>query len=337
MSYGKQKLLLLHLLSILRSETDEQQGLGMEQLRQLLSQRGFEPDRKSIYACIDALEAYGLDIQRPSGKRKDYRLLKSADELELSEVKLLADAVHASRFLSQAKAGKLTSKLEKLISRRQAQTLHRQVVVSDRVKSMNNSIYYNVDALHAAIAQDRMVSFRYFDYNMSKKRIYRHDGERYRVSPYAMLYNNDKYYLMALPEEGEELRTYRVDKLDGVQLLEEKRQGHEIFEKVDLASYTRITFSMYAGEAQQVTLQFENHLLNAAMDRFGHNIMVTRHGEEHFRFTTTIAVSPRFYGWLLGFGSGAEIISPPKVREGMQQLIADAAKVYGVFPEKDKA
>lgn len=329
MKYANPKLLLLHLRSLLLEETDADNGLTMEQIRLRLIQSGFDPDRKSIYACMDALESFGMEIQRPSGRRKDYRLLRSQDELELSEIKLLIDAIQASRFLSSAKAGKLTAKLEKLVSRRQAATLHRQVIVSDRVKSMNNSLYYQVDALHTAIAQDRKVTFRYFDYNMSKKRVYRHDGKHYRVSPFAMVYNNDKYYLLAVPEEEAALRTYRVDKLDGVTLLEDAREGHEVYAGVDAAAYTRVTFSMYAGEVQPVTLQFENSLLNAAMDRFGHNIAIARHGEDHFRFTVPVAVSPRFYGWLLGFGSGAEIISPPEVRRGMAELVGERAAHYG--------
>lgn len=329
MKYASQKQLLLQLLNILQTETDEEEGITMEQIRVLLTQSGFDPDRKSIYACFDALEAHGLDVQRPAGKRRDYRLLKSADELELSEVKLLIDAIQASRFLSRAKAEKLTRKLEKLVSRRQARNLHRQMIISDRVKSMNNSIYYHVDALHSAIAQDRMVSFRYFDYSMSKKRVYRHDGQRYHASPFAMIYNNDKYYLLAVPEGGDAMRTYRVDKLDSVQLLEAPRTGHDIFSTVDLSTYTQYTFSMYAGTPRSVTMRFANELVSIALDRFGHDIVITRDGDTHFRFTATIAVSPRFYGWLYSFGAGVEILDPPEVRGGMQQLLRETAALYG--------
>lgn len=328
MTYGKSKFLLLHMLRLFQTETDENEGLSMEQLKTALSQKGLTPDRKSIYACIDALEAFGLEISRPIGKQKDYRLLKAPDELELSEIKLLCDAVQASRFLSQAKANQLTRKLERLVSRRQASSLRRQVIISDRVKSMNNRVCYNVDALHTAIASDSQISFRYFDYSMSKKRVYRHGGKRYQVSPFAMLYNNDKYYLLAVPCDEEQMRTYRVDKLEGVEILDLPREGQDIFATVDLAAYTQVTFSMYAGETVPVAMQFSNDLLSVAMDRFGHQIAVSRHGEKHFRFTTKVAVSPRFYGWLFSFGRDAQIIAPGWVREGMQQLLQETVQSY---------
>lgn len=328
MTYGQSKLLLLHMLKIFQTETDESEGLSMEQLKAALSQRGLTPNRKSIYACIDALEAFGLEIARPIGKQKEYRLLKSPDELEISEIKLLCDAVQASRFLSQAKANQLTRKLEKLVSRKQASSLRRQIIIADRVKSMNNSIYYNIDALHTAIANNSQIAFRYFDYNMNKKRVYRHGNKRYRVSPCAMLYNNDKYYLLAVPSDEAQMRTYRVDKLEGVEILDLPREGQEIFASVDLSTYTQVTFSMFAGEVVPVTLQFTNDLLNVAMDRFGHQIVVSRYGKNHFRFTTVVAVSPRFYGWMFSFGKDAEIVSPLWVREGMQQLLKETAESY---------
>lgn len=328
MTYSNSKLLLLRLLDILRSETDDNHGIDMEEIKKQLSQNGLHPDRKSVYACIDALEEYGMEIQRPAGKRKDYRLLRSADELELSEIKLLIDTIQASRFLSRAKAEKMTGKLEKHVSKYQAKTLNRQVIISNRVKNMNNSIHYSVDAIHAAINDDVQITFRYFDYNLSKKRVYRHDGRWYEVSPYAMLYNNDKYYLLGIAAGDTEVRTYRVDKMDGVAPMKVQRHAKEVFEQVDLSTYTQYTFSMYAGRPQKVTLLFHNSYLTVARDRFGYDVPVKKVDEEHFEMEVLVAVSPQFYGWIFGLGDKVEIVSPLDVREGMKNVLATVAHKY---------
>lgn len=328
MHYSNTKLLLLRLYDILRNETDEQHGITIEIIKNQLSQNSITPDRKSIYSCIDTLEEYGLEIQRPSGKRKDYRLLKSADELELSEIKLLIDTIQASRFLSKAKAEKLVGKLEKLVSKHQAKSLQRQVLISNRVKNMNNSIHYSVDAIHSAINEDSKITFRYFDYNLSKKRVYRHDGKWYEVSPYALIYNNDKYYVVGVADDDTEVRTYRVDKMDSVRSTNEPRQGQGIFEGVDLSTYTQYTFSMYAGTPQNVVLLFENNFLNVAYDRFGYDVRVKKHDENHFQMEVPVAVSPQFYGWLFGLGDKVEILEPAEVREGMKAMLSKIAENY---------
>lgn len=329
MTYSNAKLLLLRLLDILRNETDEEHGISMDALKRHLAQNGFTPDRKSIYACMDVFEEYGLDIQRPAGKRKDYRLLKGADELEVSEIKLLIDTVQASRFLSSAKAEKLVRKLERLVSKHQARTLHRQVIISNRVKNMNNSVHYSVDAIHAAINADAQITFKYFDYNLSKKRVYRHDGKWYEVSPYAMVYNNDKYYLLGIAAGEDKVRAYRVDKMDSVSSLDRARVGKEIFDEVDLSAYTQYTFSMYAGKPQKVKLLFDNSMLSVARDRFGYDISVTRVDDTHFSIEVLVAVSPQFYGWLFGLGDNVEIIKPAEVRDGMREMLQSVEKCYG--------
>ena len=230
---------------------------------------------------------------------------------------MLVDAVQSSRFITEKKSSQLIKKIESLCSRYKAYELDRQLTVVNRIKSMNESIYYNVDKIHAAIRDNRMISFRYFDYNVKKEKVFRHGGELYKVSPFALNWDNENYYLVAYDSAAEQIRHYRVDKMDSLSEIDGKaRQGAESFERIDMSAYSKKIFSMFGGESVKVRLEFANELAGVVIDRFGKDIYITvSDNPDFFNFETEIALSPNFYGWLFSFGEKARIINPQRVKD----------------------
>ena len=322
-----QKLKLLYLLDILREQTDEEHGLGMKQIRMMLQkQMRLEklPDRKSVYSDFEELEDYGIEVELDDNN--EYHLLDR--EFQLPEIKLLIDSIQASQFLSEAKTRDLIKKLEKQCSHYQAATLHREVIIANRVKTMNNSVHYNVDAIHNAIAENKQISFQYFHHDIGKKKVYSNKGEKVFVSPWALIYTDDNYYLLAFHTQRQEFRHYRVDRMDKVEKAMYDREGQEAFAKVDMAEYTKYTFSMYHGDKQPVTMRFTIDMVDAVMDRFGRDVLMLKVDDRHFELTAVVSVSPQFFGWVFGLGNKVEIIRPDDVREQMKDVLKQTLSKY---------
>lgn len=318
-----QKLKLLILKQIFETETDENHPLNAQQLIELLAKYGIRAERKSIYSDIECLRDFGLDIEQRLGANGGCYLASRA--FELPELKLLVDAVQSSKFLSEKKSLQLIAKLETLASRYDAKSLRRQVVVSGRVKTMNESIYYNVDRIHEAIAQNSQITFRYFDWGVDKQRHYR--DRKYQASPYALCWDNENYYLIA-HSERHGLTHYRVDKMDAIRQTGIKRYTDDVVRKLDLSQYGKNVFSMYSGDARAVKLRFENALSGVVLDRFGRESMLIPDGENHFLFTTEITLSPVFFGWLFEFGSRVKILYPESVAQEFAEFCRQTLAQY---------
>ena len=314
---SNQKLKLLYLLRYLERCSDEDNPVRIRDMQEELARYDISAERKSLYSDIEALRSLDLEIQEENG---GYWLDTRA--FELAELKLLVDSVQASRFITKKKSGQLIKKLEDLTSAGKARQLQRQVYVLNRVKTMNESIYYNVDSLHSAIAADRQIRFRYFDYDLEKKKVFRHEGKEYQVSPFALTWAEENYYLVAYDGESGELRHYRVDKMSGIRETGEPCEGRDTFRQEDIARYSSRVFGMFRGEERELKLRFSRHLVGAVVDRFGQEPILIPDGNEHFTCTVTVAVSPQFYGWLCGFGGEAVILAP-----------ADAAKDFRAYLE----
>lgn len=322
-----QKLKLLYLLDMLRDQTDEEHGLSLSQIQTMLQKQmrlEKQPDRKSLYDDFASLEDYGIEVERDDNNR--YHLLDR--EFELPEIKLLIDSIQASKFLSEAKTRDLIKKLEKQCSHYQASTLHREVIIANRVKTMNSSVHYNVDAIHNAIAENKQISFQYFHHDIAKKKVYSGKGEKVFVSPWAMIYTDDNYYLLAFHTQKQEFRHYRVDRMDKVEKAMYDREGQEVFAKVDMAEYTKYTFSMYRGDMQPVTMRFTNDMVDAVMDRFGRDVLMLKVDDRHFEVTAVVSVSPQFFGWVFGLGNKVEIIRPDNVRQKMKEALGEVSVKY---------
>lgn len=311
---SNQKLKLLYIVKLLAENTDEEHVLSTQEIIERLSENGIKAERKSIYDDMECLTDFGYDIIQKKGKVGGGYYLASR-EFELAELKLLVDAVQASRFMTVKKSRELIKKLEKLAGKNQAGQLQRQVFVAGRVKTENERIYYNVDTLYKAIDENVMISFLYLEWNLDRELCPRKNGERYCVSPWALIWEDENYYLAAYDAQADTIKHYRVDKMGEVTLLREKRKGREQFDKLNPAEYTKHTFGMFGGQTQTVTLRFENRLVGVVLDRFGRETDIRRTDEEHFCVRVQAAVSGQFFGWLAGLGSGAGIKAPEEVKE----------------------
>lgn len=303
-----QKLKPLILRDYLFHKGDEDHPVTTEQLLEELSRYNISAERKSIYSDMESLRDMGEDIQFRRGKGGGWFM--GQREFELPELKLLVDAVQSSRTISRKKSGELISKLEGLTSVGQAKQLQRQVYVDGRVKTDNEGVYYAIDQLHTAIAHRKAVTFHYFNYNVQKERVYRRGGAVYTVSPYGLIWGDENYYLVGWDHEKEELRHYRVDRMADLTETGEDRRGDESCENFDLVEYGQKHFHMFSGREAKVRLRCENGLVNIMLDRFGWDIMPIPDGADHFTLTVDAVISPQFYGWLFGLGTGVELTGP---------------------------
>ena len=320
---ASQKRKLLYVMKLLLERSDENHPISMPELLAFLEARGISAERKSVYDDLEVLRDFGLDVVKGSG---GYYI--GQREFELPELKLLVDSVQSSKVITQRKTLALIRKIESLASVHDARELQRQVYVRNRVKSMNESVYYHVDEISAAISADRMIRFRYFEFTVQKERRFRRGGERYEVSPFALLWDNENYYLLAWDDAAGQLRHYRVDKMTDIRAAGSPRKGKAAFAGVDMSAYTQHVFGMFGGEQRQVRLRFANHLAGAVLDRFGQELILVPDGDEHFIISVSAAVSPQFFAWVFGFGREAELLSPPDVREMYAEQAADIAGQY---------
>lgn len=323
---ANQKLKCLYLRQFLLENTDEAHPVTVSQMIDYLARHDIAAERKSIYDDIDGLRSYGLDIEYRKAQDGGYFIANR--EFQLPELKLLVDAVQSSKFLSLRKSNELIAKLEKLASRHEAQALRRQVYVTHRIKNMNESIYYNVDALHSAIAAGSRITFRYFDWDMNGKKKYRHEGKRYRISPWALLWDDENYYLVGYDAEHAERRHYRVDKMESITQTGEERLGKELFADFDPAAYSRKVFGMYGGEPQKVTLRFESSMSNIVFDRFGRELILTPDREGGFTVTVEVVPSPQFFAWLTGLGAPVKILSPQPIVQQFCDYLQSVLDAY---------
>lgn len=323
---ANQKLKCLYLRQFLLENTDEAHPVTVSQMIDYLARHDIAAERKSIYDDIDGLRSYGLDIEYRKAQDGGYFIANR--EFQLPELKLLVDAVQSSKFLSLRKSNELIAKLEKLASRHEAQALRRQVYVTHRIKNMNESIYYNVDALHSAIAAGSRITFRYFDWDMNGKKKYRHEGKRYRISPWALLWDDENYYLVGYDAEHAERRHYRVDKMESITQTGEERLGKELFAGFDPAAYSRKVFGMYGGEPQKVTLRFESSMSNIVFDRFGRELILTPDREGGFTVTVEVVPSPQFFAWLTGLGTPVKILSPQPIVQQFCDYLQSVLDAY---------
>lgn len=321
-----QKLKLLFLYQILLQKTDEDHKISMEEILQALARCGVEAERKSIYSDIAALQDFGLDIMLQRGPGGGYYV--ASRDFELPELKLLVDAIQCSRFITQKKSDELIHKIESLTSEPQARILQRQVYIADRIKTMNESIYYNIDALHSAISAGVQITFQYFEWSLNfdaKDKIqkrYRHNGARYQVSPWALTWDDENYYMIAYEPISDSIRHYRVDKMEHIALTELQRQGQQLFrDRFNPADYSRKVFGMFSGEEKIVRLRCENRFIGVLRDRFGAELMVQPLDEGYFAVNVTVAVSPQFFSWVFGLGGGVQILEPHDVRQQFQQQL----------------
>ena len=318
-----QKLKALYILEFLQKNTDEYVGVTINEIIDHLATLDIDAERKSIYDDIIQLtDIYGADIiSVRNGTRHEYRL--ASREFESAEVRLLVDAVEASKFITRKKSGALINKLKTLAGPTESRELSGQVFVLGRIKSMEETIYYNVDAINRAIGDNVNICFGYFEWTVKKQKRLRHDGKKYTVSPEALCWDNQNYYLIA--NDNGTLKHFRVDKMKDIEITDEKRQKHPDF---DESRYANSIFGMYGGDEKQVTLRCNNSLAGAIIDRFGKNVMLIPSDDTHFNVTVSVKISPQFYGWVCGFGADVQITAPQDVADGYKNMLKEILKDY---------
>lgn len=321
-----QKLKLLYIIKILSEQTDEKHPITTKELIEQLEFHGVSAERKSIYNDMALLTDFGYDIiQKDNRSGGGYYL--ASREFELAELKLLVDAVQSSRFITAKKSRELITKLEKLTSKHDGNTLQRQVFVAGRVKTENESVFYHVDTIHKAIFENKRIAFIYLDYDEHKKLVPRRKGQKYSISPWALIWKEENYYLLGYDEKEALIKHYRVDKMDAVEMAEDKRQGREAFEALDLAKYVGKAFGMYSGVEETVILRFKRELLGVVIDRFGTEISLRKDGE-YLRARVKVLISGQFFGWLCGIGGGIAIEGPENVRKEYKNRLLLLANDY---------
>lgn len=324
---SNQKLKLLYLMKILQEKTDENHALSVTELICELGRYDIKAERKSIYDDLEALRFYGLDIESTRSKTVGYFL--ASRTFELPELKLLVDSVQSSKFITHKKSTDLIKKIESLCSAYEGQSLQRQVYVANRIKTMNESIYYNVDNIHTGIGDNKKISFKYFEYSVTKEKVLKRNGERYIISPYALTWDDENYYMIGYDSDAAMVKHYRVDKMTDIMVTEEKRDGQQHFQNLDIAVYSKKLFSMFSGAEETVRIEFVNRLIGVVIDRFGKDIIVVKSDDAHFVISVSVAVSQQFLAWIASFGNEVKILSPDSVIKKMGRLIREIAPLYG--------
>ena len=326
-----QKQKLLYLRKIMLEKTDEEHGLTVNEIIAELKAYGIKAERKSLYDDLQILEEYGVDICRT--KSTTVRYYVGHRDFEIPELKLLVDAIQSSKFITQKKSLSLIKKLEGLVSINEGKQLQRQVYVANRVKTLNEKIYYNVDTIHNAISEEKQITFKYYklDVNFgSKEKIIkkeRKDGI-YRVSPWALCWNDENYYMIAYDKQANMLKHYRVDKMGSIEITDEKCDGKQVFKKFDIAGYTKRVFYMFGGSETNIKLSVDNSLIGVIVDRFGYDIFITKETDSTFCVTVNVMLSPQFYAWVFGLGNKVKILSPKKAADEFNFGLDEIKKLY---------
>ena len=319
---ANQKIKVLYLMKILLEQTDDERGLTIGELCDALKEYGVDIERKTLYDDIETLRVFGLDIEKRKEANVRYHVVSR--EFELPELKLLVDAVQSSKFITHKKSTELIKKIAGFASRYESQKLQRQVFVANRIKTMNESIYYTVDYIHEAINNNVKVAFQYFRWNEKKEKVLK----EHTISPWALTWDDENYYLIGFDSVDGIIKHFRVDKMMRIRLTEEKRDGAELFEDFDMAVYSKKTFGMYHGQEEFVTLRCRNNLAGVIIDRFGPDLPFTNVTDTHFEIHVRVYTSPLFYTWLMNFGADITILSPESVKEGYIRLAKEGLAQY---------
>ena len=323
-----QKLKLLYLAKIMQEQTDDTHALTMPQIIAELAKYDIEAQRKSVYDDLDALDYFGIEIIREQEGFRTYYHCGNRD-FEIAELKILVDAIQSSKFISEKKTKELIKKLEKNVSTYDSQMLDREVKVTGRVKNMNESIYYAVDAIHTAIGENKAIQFKYFSWYVKGEEEFRRDGAFYNVSPWALHFDDERYYLIGYDHDKKEMRHFRVDKMRDVSVVDKKRKGKTEFSKQDRAKYNEQYFRMYGGDFETVTLKCKNEMANVIIDQFGKDVRLLPVDDDHFTVRVNVAVSSQFLSWIFALEGNVVIKSPQIVIDKMKNLIKNMEEIYG--------
>ncbi|MGO5313265.1 helix-turn-helix transcriptional regulator [Bilifractor sp. LCP21S3_A7] len=332
MAVQRQKLRMLFIYSILREMTDEDHILSASELGNILKGRyNIETDRRSIYGDIDTLREWGADIVIRKGRDHGYFI--GEREFEIPELRMLVDAVQVSKSITEKKSGELIEKLIGFVGEPQRKLLEKQIILYNRPKAKNETVFYVTDAIHSAIYENRQITFQYVEWTVRKEYRFRRNGARYRVSPWALIWDDENYYLIAYEKESDMMRHYRVDKMMNLEIEPEPREGKNLAKDFDPAVFEKKTFGMFSGEDVRVTLICDNRFAGVIIDRFGIDSILIPAGADRFTVMVPVTVSPQFFGWLTALGSGIQILRPERIRRAYLEYLGQVAERYDAVLE----
>ncbi len=311
---ANQKLKLLYLQKILLEKSDENHMLTVKDIIRELKRYDIEVERKTVYSDIEALNKFGHDIICKKTKTTGYYICER--DFQLPELKLLADAVASAKFISEKKSQTLIKKLALLSSNHESKQIRRNIIVRNRVKTINEQVYYNVDAVNLAIAEKKKIRFKYFDYDINKERVYRQNGDPYTISPYALFWDDENYYVIAHHQKYDDISNFRIDRMENV--VTESEEIVPLPINFNVGEYARKTFSMFRGPEERVNLKLKNHLINVILDKFGKDVTISKIDDDHFQVSINVCVSTSFFGWLFQFGDDAKILAPKHIAKSYQ-------------------
>lgn len=323
---GMQKMKILLVMKELLEKTDENHPISMIELVSMLERNGISAERKSVYHDIETLKKFGMDIESKREQPAGYYI--ASRDFELPELKLLVDAVQCAKFITRKKSEQLIQKLENLASKEEAKQLQRQVFVLNRIKTNNENIYYSVDQIHTAISENAKIRFQYYEWTVSKEIHLRRNGMFYEISPWALTWDDENYYMIGYDHRGKMIKHYRVDKMVNLEVLKVPREGRELFAKFDIAGYSQKVFGMFGGTEETVKLLCKNELIGVMIDRFGKEVPLYPVGEERFSITVRVNVSQHFFGWLFALGDGVKIESPAETAEQFKKHMKAVSQNY---------
>jgi len=313
---------ILYVRQYLETQTDEQHPAYITDIIAYLKTLGIPAGRKAVTKDIEQLIEFGVEVVCNTGKRHEYFI---GDRVfELPELKLLVDAVQASRFISVKKSKQLINKLTTFASQHQAAELNRTLYTDKQIKQANENIFITVDMLHNAINNGKQVHFKYYEYDQNKKKIFKHKRKVYEFSPYALLWSGDHYYTIGYSESHGKIIKFRVDRIATPELME--LDAVPIPKDFDVAFYAQKVFQMYDGDVRDITLKCENPLMKSVIDRFGEDVETAVTDDNHFHANIKVCASPTFFGWIFGFGGKMEIAAPKDVIDEYTSLARYAVR-----------
>lgn len=330
---SRQKAKLLYLQKILFELTDENHGITINEMINELEKYGIKSERKSLYNDLKILENFGgMDICKTKSNTVKYYL--ASRDFEVPELKMLVDAIQSARFISSKKSLALIKKLEGLVSKYDGSQLQEHVHIVNRVKTYNEKIYYNIDTVTNAIEADRQITFKYFRWKIdcangcTVKKEERHAGKLYKVSPWALNWSDENYYLIAFDSESNMVKHYRIDKMEHIEISDDLRDGKSQYEQFDISNYNKYIFSMFGGEVADVKLSVDDEYIGVLADKFGENIFIVKNGEHTFCVTVRVMLSPKFYAWIFSMGDKIEILSPENAVNEYKNTVKQVLKLY---------
>lgn len=328
------KLKTLFIYKFLEKYSDEEHPISTTELIKMLGEKGLTCERKSIYADIEALNEMGFDIMSVKSPKRGFFM--GSRTFELPEVRLLIDAVSSAGFITPGKTNALIEKLEGLVSENQAKTLKSQVYCESENKCDNEEIYYVIDKLDAAINRNKKVEFSYKRRNIDKENRKSYTIRTFVVSPYALIWKNDHYYLVCNTDKYDNLMNLRLDRMSKVKVLEyERRRVNEVSEYkwvFNSADYASKMFNMFSGSTSEVSLLCNLELREEIMDRFGAKIPLVAIDIDHFETKINAAISDGLVSWIMQYGDKIKVLEP----QYLADMVRDKAKlIYSKYIDNE--